>query len=151
MKPSLREERDFIWFKTQLKSIFKPNKQKHFNLGNKLPNTLLWQLRVGRSFLKSHGFAIHSSQSDKYICGDFDTVQNCFLKCFLFITERHILLCKINSVYPPFFKLSKTKQWDILLYVINVNNLLPDPRNRSITFAVQKYITKTNCLSKHYE
>ena len=148
---SLREERDLILFKTQLKSIFKPKKQKHFNLGNKLPNTLLCRLRVGRSFLKSHGFAINLSQSDKCICGDFDTVQNYFLKCFIFKTERHILLSKINSIYPPFSKLSKAKQCDILLFGINVNNLLPDPRNRSITFAVQEYITKTNRFSKHYE
>ena len=148
---SLKEERDFILFKTQLKSNFKPKKQKHFNLGNKLPNTLLCRLRVGRSFLKSHGFAINLSLTDKCICGDLDTIENYFLNCFLFKTERLILLAKINLIYPPFSKLSKAKQCNILLYGINLNNLLPDPRNRSITFAVQEYITKTNRFSKHYE
>ena len=148
---SLKEERDFILFKTQLKSNFKPKKQKHFNLGNKLPNTLLCRLRVGRSFLKSHGFAINLSLTDKCICGDLDTIENYFLNCFFFKTERLILLAKINLIYPPFSKLSKAKQCNILLYGINLNNLLPDPRNRSITFAVQEYITKTNRFSKHYE
>ena len=37
----LGEERYLSLFKTQHKSIFKPKKQKHYNLGNKLPNTLL--------------------------------------------------------------------------------------------------------------
>ena len=106
---SLRGERDFILFKTQLKSIFKPKKLKHFNYGNKLPNTLLCRLRVGRSFLKSHGFAINLSQTDKCICGDFDTIQNYFLNCFLFKTERHVLFSKNQLNLPPIFKTFKLK------------------------------------------
>ena len=98
---SQRELRDFTLFKKQLKGMFKPKKQKHFNLGNKLSNTLLCRLCVGRSFLKSHGFAINLSLTDKCISGDFDTVQNYFLNCFLFKTERLVLLAKINSIYPP--------------------------------------------------
>ena len=92
--------------------------------------------------LKSHGFAINVSPTDKCICGDFDTIENYFLNCFIFKTDRLILLGKINSIYPPFSKLSKAKQCKIVLYGINLNNLLPDPRNRSITFAVQEYVTK---------
>jgi hypothetical protein len=112
---------------------------------------LLCRLRVGRSFLKSHGFAINLSQTDKCICGDVDSIQNYFLNCFIFNLERSVLLAKINNIYPPFSKLSKVKQCDVLLYGINLNSLLPDPRNRSITFAVQEFITKTNRFSKHYE
>ena len=133
---SLREQKDIILFKTQLKLIFKPKRQKHYNIGNKLPNTLLCRLRVGRSFLKSHGFAINLSQTDKCICGDVDSIQNYFLNCFIFNLERCVLLVKINNIYPPFSTLSKAKQCDFLLYGINLNSLLPDPRNRSITFAV---------------
>ena len=148
---SLRVQTDFFLFKTQLKLIFKPKKQKHYNIGKKLPNTLLCRLRVGRSFLKSHGFAINLSQTDKCFCGDVDSIQNYFFNCFLFKTERLVLLSKVNNIYPPFSKLSKVKQCDVLLYGINLNSLLPDPRNRSITFAVQEFITKTNRFSKHYE
>ena len=148
---ALKTQKDLTLFKTQLKSKFKPLKQKHYNIGNKLPNTLLCRLRVGRSFLKSHGFAINLSQTDKCICGDVDSTQNYFLKCFMFQSERNILLSKINKIYPPFSKLSKAKQCNVLLFGINLQNSLSDPRNRSITFAVQEYITKTNRFSKHYD
>ena len=66
-------------------------------------------------------------------------------------TERHILLGKINSIYPQILKLSKAKHFNALLYCINLNTLLPDPQNRSIAFAVQEYIIKTEQFSKHYE
>ena len=102
---TLRDQTDIILFKTQLKCTFKPKKQKHYNIGNKLPNTLLCRLRVGRSFLKSHGFAINLSHTDKCICGDSDTIQSFFFRCFLFQTERKVLLDKINNIYPPFSKL----------------------------------------------
>ena len=79
-------------------------KKKLVNLGNKLSNTLLCRLRVGRSFLKSHGFAINLSLTEKCICGDFDTVQNYFLNCFLFNTERLVLFSKNQSNISPLFK-----------------------------------------------
>ena len=126
-------------------------KQKHYNIGEKLHITLLSWLRVGCSFLKSHGFAINLSQTDKCICGDVDSTQNYFLKCFMFQSERNVLLAKINRTYPPFSKFSKAKQCNVLLFGINLQNSLPDPRNRSITFAVQEYITQTNRFSKHYD
>ena len=126
-------------------------KLKHYNIGNKLPNTLLCRLRVGRSFLKSHGFAINLSHTDKCICGDSDTILSFFFSCFLFQAERKVLLDKINNIYPPFSKLSKAKQCNILLFGINLDSPLPDPRNRSITYAVQEYITKTNRFSKLYD
>ena len=72
-------------------------------------------------------------------------------KIIYFKTERLVLLSKVNNIYPPFSKLSKAKQCEVLLYGINLNNTLPDPRNRTITFAVQEFITKTNGFSKHYD
>ena len=66
-------------------------------------------------------------------------------------TERHILLGKINSIYPQILKLSKAQHFNALLYCINLNTLLPDPQNRRIAFAVQEYIIKTEQFSKHYE
>ena len=82
----------------------KPKKQtkKHYTIGKKLPNTLLCRLRVGRSFFKSHGFAINLSQTDKCFCGDVDSIQNYFFNSFLFKTERLVLLSNVNNIYPPF-------------------------------------------------
>ena len=65
---------------------------------------------------------------------------------------RDLFYLKKNcQVLPKFKQLSKSEQCDILLYGINRDNVLPDPRNKVITFAVQGYITKTNCFSKHYD
>ena len=69
----------------------------------------------------------------------------------MFQTERKVLLDKVNNIYPLFSKLSKAKQSDVLLFGINLDSPLPDPRNRNITYAVQEYITKTNRFSKLYD
>ena len=49
---------DLVDFKFNLKKRLKPEKQKHFSLGSKLGNKLLTRLRVGRSHLNSHSFAV---------------------------------------------------------------------------------------------
>ena len=58
------------------------------------------------------------------------------------MAERQVLIDNINNIYPPFSKLSKAKPCDVLLFGINLDSPLPDPRIKSITYAVQQYITK---------
>ena len=147
---NLRSEQDMLLFKENLKLSFKPKRQKHYAYGDKHTNALHCRLRVGRSFLKSHSFAINMSPSDRCLCGEIDTIQSYFLSCFLFQNERQVLLDKINQIFPRFQKMSKSEQCNVLLYGINTDNILPDPRNRLITYAVHNFITKTNRFSKHY-
>ena len=61
------------------------------------------------------------------------------------------MLSKINLILPNFLSLTISKQAFILLNGINLDSLLPDPRNRLIMLTVQKFITQTNRFSKHYE
>ena len=147
---NLRSEQDILLFKENLKLSFKPKRQKHYAYGDKHTNALHCRLRVGRSFLKSHSFAINMSPSDRCLCGEIDTIQSYFLSCFLFQNERLVLLDKINQIFPRFQKMSKSEQCNVLLYGINTDKILPDPRNRLIMYAVHNFITKTNRLSKHY-
>ena len=151
LSSTLRNEKDISLFKENLKPSFKPKRHKHFAYGDKRANTLLCRLRVGRSFLKSHSFSINMASTDRCLCGEIDTIQSYFLTCFLFQVERNELFDKINQIIPKFKQKSKSDQCSILLYGINSDSLLPDPRNRIITFAVQNYITKTNRFSKHYD
>ena len=65
-------ENDIFLFKDKLKTIFKPKRHKHFNCGDKIANTLLCRLRIGCSYLKSHGFTINLSSSDQRFCGLID-------------------------------------------------------------------------------
>ena len=148
---SLKGEGDQDIFKAKLKQILKPKKQPHYKIGNKHINTLHCRLRVGRSFLKAHGFAINLSPTDKCLCGDIDNTKHYLLTCFLFQEERVILFDTINSFYPTFKRLSAANKTELLLFGINLTNVEPDPRNRAITFAVQKYIAQTNRFSRHYD
>ena len=117
----------------------------------KKSNCLLCRLRVGRSFLKSHGFSVNLSLTDKCLCGAVDDNKHFCFFVFFFQPERSEMLKKIECYVPNFSCLSIAKQCEILLYGINLNNQLPDPRNRIITLTVQKFITKTNRFSSHYE
>ena len=88
LNSNLRNRKDILLFKENLKPSFKPTRQKHFTYGDKRANTLHCRLRVGRSFLKSHSFAINMSTTDRCLCGEIDTIQSYFLSCFLFQNER---------------------------------------------------------------
>jgi hypothetical protein len=79
---NLRSEQDILLFKENLKPSFKPKRQKHYAYGDKHTNALHCRLRVGRSFLKSHSFAINMSPSDRCLCGEIDTIQSYFFHVF---------------------------------------------------------------------
>ena len=151
LSKTTRNERDVLLFKDKLRLLYKPQKQKHYNYGDKRANTLLCRLRVRRSFLKSHSFKINFSNSDRCWCGEEDHTQNFLLSCFLFQQERKEMLEKVQTIIPNFLKQSKTRQCEFLLFGINLNSPHLDPRNKSLTFIVQKYILKTNRFSDHYD
>ena len=150
-KSSLRCEPDIDVFKTYLKEIYKTKKQRHYNYGNKLANSLLCRLGVGRSMLKSHGFAINLSSTDRCFCAEIDDIKHFFVFYFIWQVERQDLFLKLNQIIPNFSQISVKNQCEILLHGISLNSLCPDPRNNKIVFEVQKFISKTNCFSKHYD
>ena len=150
LEVKLRSEQDILLFKENLKDVLKPTRQKHYSYGDKQTNALHCRLCVGRSLLKSHSFAINMSSTDRCLCGEIDTIQSYFLSCFLFQNKRLVLLNKINQILPRFHSMSKSEQCNLLLYGINTDNVLPDPRNIVITYAVHNFITQTNRFSKHY-
>ena len=52
LETNIRNDIDIISFKDKLKSTFKPRRQKHFNYGEKLANSLLCRLPIGQSYFK---------------------------------------------------------------------------------------------------
>ena len=135
-------------FKEQLKAKYKKIKVKHYSRGiSKYANTLHTQLRVGQSYLNSHGFKINLREDDLCLCHRSETVSHFFLDCFLYQEERDELLKKISQYLPRFNTFSKTKKLEIILYGFNLSNNEPDPRNLSIAFAVQNFILKTKRFS----
>ena len=148
LEPQLRSNHDIADFKSKLKEKYKGKKVKHFSRGiSKLSNSLHTQLRLGRSFLASHGFAIGVNDSDLCLCWRPETTKHFFLECFLFQEERSKLFLKLSQILPKFMTWTKMKQLETILCGINLKNEEPDPRNITIVFAVQKYILETKRFS----
>ena len=147
---SLREEVDLNEFKSKLKPSFKPKRHKHFNCGSKYGNTLLCRLRLGRSFLKAHGFAINLSDSDKCLCGRIESTSHYLLDCDQFSEQRKCMFESIGKILPNFAAKSKSKKVEILLTGFNLNQDDPDHRNKQLTFIVQNYILNSGRFSDKY-
>ena len=128
----LKNECDIKNFKDKLKDKIKPKKIKHFAWGSKRGNALWTQLRVGRSFLNAHGFAINLVDTDLCLSSRSKTVLHFYTKCFLYTEERKILYDSSEQILPKFSILpNKTKQ-DILLYGINLHSEGTDSRNNKL-------------------
>ena len=100
-------------------------------------------LRVGQSYLNSHGFKINLKEDDLCLCYRSETTSHFFLECFLYQEERKSLFNKISEYLPRFQTFSKSKKLEIILSGINLSNTEPDQRNIPIVFAVQNFILKT--------
>ena len=147
---SLREEIDLNEFKTKLKATFKPKRHKHFNVGSKYGNTLLCRVRLGRSFLKAHGFAINLADSDKCLCGKIENTTHYLLDCMQFTEQRNVMLESMANILPNFAAKNKSKKVEILLQGINLYQDDPDHRNKQIAFIAQNYILNTGRFSEKY-
>ena len=142
LERSIRNELDIYMFKAKIKSKLKPPKYPHYKYGYKYINSLLCQLRVGRTYLKADSFSIGLSQNDHCECGAKETIQHYFY-CNRYIPQQNIPFTKLNEIVPNFSKKSKKDKISILLYGFNLISEEFDCRNISITFAVQAYFTST--------
>ena len=142
LENSIKTEHDLSIFKEKLKLKLKPKRIKHFSRGSKRGNSLQTQLRVGRSFLNQHGFAIGLSDSPDCLCHRVESTEHFLIDCFLFTEERRILFNSVQQLIPKFKTLPKKKKVEILLNGININCNEIDSRNLPLMFAVQNYILK---------
>ena len=143
----LQSEHDLVTFKEDLKVKLKPKKYRHFGWGSKRGNTLHTQLRVGRSFLNAHGFAINLADSDLCLCARSESVIHYFTQCFLYTEERRRLYSSMEQLFPKFKTFSEKKKTDIFLHGINIDSEELDSRNFKIVYLVQDYILKTKRFS----
>ena len=140
---NLKLETDICHFKENLKILVKPKRHKHFNRGSKRGNSLLTQLRVGRSQLNAHKFGLGLCETDKCLCERPETVSHFLNSCFLFQEERHALNTRMSRILPNFTTLSDKTKLKILLEGINLHSEEPDSRNIPIALAVQSFILQT--------
>ena len=137
---SIRKEREILEIKSRLKDHYKHKNVKHFNRGiSKYANSLHTQLRLGRSLLAAHGFAIGLNDTNLCICSRPETTKH-FFTCFIFQEEQKLLYETVSKQIANFSTYSLSRQVDIFLNGISSE---PDPRNLPIVFAVQAYILQT--------
>ena len=109
-------------FKSKLKTFVKPKKHKHFNRGSKIGNSILTQLRVGRSHLNVHKFALGLSDTEKCLCDRPETVSHYLTQCFLYNEECHILYSKVSQIIPNFTLLPDKLKMKVLLEGTNLQS-----------------------------
>ena len=111
--------------------------------GSKRWNALLTQLRVGRSLLNVHSFAINLADSPLCQCARLETNLHFFTECFLYTEERRLLYDSMEQILPKFKTLSNENKLEIFLHGINLTSDETDSRNSKIIFVVQNFILKT--------
>ena len=130
-------------FKIYTKTL-KPVRVKHFSRGNKLTNSQLTRIRVGRSDLNQHKFTVGLVESPACLCHcKEESPKHFFIDCFLYTQERDCLFKLIGHYIPKFNKMNKTEQLNIILFGLNFENSDFSHLNTIITKAVQNYIRKT--------
>ena len=136
-----QRNKDLLDFKTKIKQQIKPPRYKHFSKGQKLGNSLLTKVRVGRSDLKQHRFMIGLEDSPNCLCHfDTESPEHYFLDCFLYSPERLILFNLIEHYIPNFPRLNKKQKLDIILRGVDIDNPEILSTNITLTKSVQNYI-----------
>ena len=138
-----------IDFKSKMKISLKPNKIKHYSKGSKSGNILLTRIRLDRSDLNLHKFIIGLSDNPNCLChAKQESSLHFMIDCFLYTVERQTLFCQVEQFVPNFKNLSKTKQYEILVFGLKIENPDYEYTNRSISYAVQNFILKTKRFSE---
>ena len=131
-------------FKHGLKKELKPHRYKHYSRGSKIGNSLLTRLRLDRSDLNLHRFDINQHDSPECAChAKNESSIHYLMDCFLYSGERRTLFSLVEHYIPNFFKLSKRKQFEILLMGISPENSDFITTNTIISIAVQQFILKS--------
>ena len=131
-------------FKMYTKSL-KPKKVKHFNRGQKITNSHLTRIRVGRSDLNQQKFSIGLVDTPECLCHfKEESPKHYFLDCFLYTQERQNLFSLIGHYIPKFTKMNKRDKLNIILFGYNFENDDYSYVNTRITKSVQNYIARTN-------
>ena len=135
-------------FKEYINKESKPPEYKHYSRGNKISNSLLTKLRVGRSDLNQHKFTIGLIDSPQCDCHfREESTSHFFLDCFLYVPERQVMFDLFEHYIPKFKTFTKHKKLDIILRGINPENDELVSTNTTLTIAVQNFITHTNRCS----
>ena len=142
---------DIPEFKEGLALVLKPKQCRLYNIGSKFANSIHTQLRIGRSQINQHLFAIGRSNTQACLCGcPIESVQHFLLDCFLYSNEREELFNYIrNTKYVLCSSLdSYTKKDLVSAFLFGEHPHVFDryPYNKLLFRAVQKFLVTTKRL-----
>ena len=147
----LKQTWDIPEFKEGLALILKPKKCKLYNLGSKYANSIHTQLRIGRSQLNEHLFAIGRSSTQGCLCNcPTESVEHILLDCFMYNSERDALFTYIkntrNILSADFETYNRKSLVSVLLYGEHPFDYHRFPYNKLLFRAVQNFLVKTRRL-----
>ena len=132
-------------FKTYLKQEVKPKRRKFYAKGNKYKCSLLTRIRVGRSFLNEHSFLINMSESPacKNCPSPRENSLHFLCSCPTFTEQRQTLLTKMEEFIPNIKQLPKKRQFEILVFGYDPDNIELYRINTKIMLLTQNFIYDT--------
>ena len=125
--------------------ILKPTRYKFFARGNKYKCSLLTRIRVGRSLLNEHSYTLGFSESMKCENCSFhrESPLHFITQCDSYKDLRLIMLDKLKEFIPNIHNLSKKRQFEILLFGYDPENVELTKYNTKIMMATQTFIYDT--------
>ena len=131
-------------FKLEIKKLIKPPRLKHLNTGSKYGCSLMTRIRVGRSYLKAHGYSIGLEVDNACSCDNISQETSLhYMFCTKYTEQRLLLYQRIEQIIPNIRKLSLKRQYEIFMYGYEINNSEMTKINRQIMIATQTYILRT--------
>ena len=96
-------------------------------------------MRLGRSHLNAHAFAIGQSDTPNCTCGyKEESTSHYFLDCMQYSAHRQILFNLFELYFKQFKNMSRKKKLEILLNGYNIENGEFYYINCKLTYAVKK-------------
>lgn len=147
----LKQTWDIPEFKEGLSAILKPKRCKLYNIGSKYANSIHTQLRIGRSQLNEHLFAIGRSNTQGCICNmSTESVEHVLLDCFLYNTERQVLFDYIRDtryiLCASLESYNRKSLISVLLFGEHPFDYDRYPYNKLLFRAVQSFLVKIGRL-----
>ena len=146
--PSELRHKGMIDFKTELGWLLKPPKIRLYCIGSKFGNSIHTQLRVNKSQLNDHLFAMRLSNTPSCICSEpLETTEHFILDCFMYEVERQELFTNISGLLIK--KLDKYNRHDLvtaLLFGENVHDSERYQHNKLLFKNFQNFLIKTKRL-----
>jgi hypothetical protein len=131
-------------FKKYINENLKPKRYRFYSRGNKIKCKLLTRIRVGRSLLNSHQFTLGFTDTPSCACSySKETPLHYITQCPYFTDARRRLFGQVQKFIPNISRLTKLRQYEILVLGYDIHNEELRSINTKIMIATQNFIQET--------